>query len=171
MHVRKMLLIAAALIATVATSCASPEGAADAIYYGGPIVTMTREGDRVEALAVADGRILKLGTEADVMALKGTGTKLVDLNDRCLMPGFIDPHSHVLFQSLKFSTVNLDPYPIGDIKTIDRDNHFVIFDGELKLGFLNNVEQLFFIGHIDTGLHGSKRYCAIHCTCIQKARP
>ena len=34
------------------------------------------------------------------------------------MPGFIDAHSHVVQQSLKFSVVNLDPSPIGDVKTI-----------------------------------------------------
>ena len=35
-----------------------------------------------------------------------------------MMPGFIDPHSHVIQQSLKFSVVNLDPHPIGDVKSI-----------------------------------------------------
>ncbi|WP_027186307.1 amidohydrolase [Desulfovibrio inopinatus] len=91
---------------------------ADVIYFGGPIVTMVSDGAQVEALAVADGNIVATGSKKDVMALKGDETKLVDLKGKTLMPGFIDPHSHVSLQSAKFSTVNLDPVPIGDVKSI-----------------------------------------------------
>lgn len=92
--------------------------AADAVYYGGPIITMIRDGDQVEALAVRDGRIIATGREAEIMELRGPETALIDLDGRCLMPGFIDPHSHIFTQSVKFATIDLDPYPIGDIRTI-----------------------------------------------------
>jgi predicted amidohydrolase YtcJ len=91
---------------------------ADTIYHGGPVVTMKKDGDRVEALAVKDGKILVAGTKKDVDATKGPDTKVVDLKGNCLMPGFIDPHSHVVLQSVKFSTANLDPKPIGEVATI-----------------------------------------------------
>ena len=91
---------------------------ADTIYHGGPIVTMVKDGDRMEALAVKDGKILNAGPSSDVMSAKGPKTKVVDLKGRCLMPGFIDPHSHVVLQSVKFATVNLDPRPIGSIGSI-----------------------------------------------------
>jgi hypothetical protein len=100
---------------------------ADAIYHGGPIVTMTQEGERVESLAVQNGRIMTVGKLAEVLALKGPNTKLIDLGGKTLMPGFIDPHSHVAMQSAKFATANLDPKPIGeagsiaDIQRIMRD--------------------------------------------------
>jgi len=100
---------------------------ADAIYHGGPIVTMTQEGERVESLAVQNGRIMAVGKLAEVLALKGPNTKLIDLGGKTLMPGFIDPHSHVAMQSAKFATANLDPKPIGeagsiaDIQRIMRD--------------------------------------------------
>ena len=93
-------------------------GPADAIYFGGPIVTMTRDGDRVEALAVRAGRILAVGGRDVVWQHKGPATRMVDLEGRCLMPGFIDPHSHVVLQSVKFATCNLDPKPIGEIGSI-----------------------------------------------------
>lgn len=86
---------------------------ADTIYHGGPIVTMTRDGERVEALAVKSGTILAAGAMADVAKCRGPQTRIVDLGGKCLMPGFIDPHSHVVMQSVKFSTANLDPKPIG----------------------------------------------------------
>ncbi len=91
---------------------------ADAIYHGGPILTMTDEGGRVEALAVQNGRILVTGSLAAVMAKKGPDTKMIDLEGKTLMPGFFDPHSHVALQSAKFATANLDPKPIGEAGSI-----------------------------------------------------
>jgi hypothetical protein len=91
---------------------------ADAIYHGGPIVTMTQEGERVEALAVQNGCIMAVGKLGEVLALKGSNTKLIDLGGKTLMPGFIDPHSPVAMQSAKFATANLDPKPIGEAGSI-----------------------------------------------------
>lgn len=117
-------LLAGAALATVAAAAprafAEPAAAttAETIFHGGPILTMAKDGERAEALAVAGGKILRVGTLADVMATKGPGTRVVDLAGKCLMPGFVDAHSHVVAQSLKFATVNLDPKPIGDIASI-----------------------------------------------------
>ena len=94
------------------------EGPADRIFHGGPIVTMVKDGDRVEALAVRSGTILFAGSKAEAMKLKGSATEVVDLQGKCLMPGFVDPHSHVVLQSAKFATCNLDPKPIGEIGSI-----------------------------------------------------
>jgi predicted amidohydrolase YtcJ len=91
---------------------------ADTIYHGGSILTMVTDGDRTEALAVKDDRILAVGALSEVMAYKGTDTKVVDLKGKCLMPGFFDPHSHIVMQSVKFSTANLDPKPIGEAGSI-----------------------------------------------------
>ncbi|AFZ26517.1 putative TIM-barrel fold metal-dependent hydrolase [Cylindrospermum stagnale PCC 7417] len=91
---------------------------ADTIYFGGSILTMVADEDRVEALAVKAGKIVAAGSETEVMKLKGYNTGMVDLKGKCLMPGFIDPHSHVTMQSAKFFTVNLDPAPIGTVQSI-----------------------------------------------------
>ena len=96
----------------------SKDAKADAIYHGGPILTMTKDGDRAEALAVQNGHIMAVGTLAEVMATKGPNTKLIDLGGKTLMPGFFDPHSHLVMQSVKFSTANLDPKPIGEAGSI-----------------------------------------------------
>jgi predicted amidohydrolase YtcJ len=128
----------------------APEEFADTIYFGGPIVTMICDVDRVDALAVADGVILSTGSKDDVMTRKGAHTKLVDLNGNCLMPGFIDPHSHVTLQSAKFTTVNLDPYPIGDIKNIaDIQRKLKAYIEEQKLV---PGKWIFGWGYDDTGL-------------------
>ncbi len=94
------------------------DAAAETIFHGGPIVTMVKDGERAEALVVAGGRIVFVGAKADALKRKGPKTRVVDLGGRCLMPGFIDPHSHVVLQSAKFTTCNLDPKPIGAIGSI-----------------------------------------------------
>jgi predicted amidohydrolase YtcJ len=70
-------------------------------------------------LAVKASKIVAAGSLKSIEALKGANTKMVNLAGRCLMPGFIDPHSHVVMQSAKFAVANLDPYPIGAVKSIE----------------------------------------------------
>ena len=113
------------------------DGPADAIYHGGPMLTMVKDGDRAEALAVKDGRILAVGKKSEVMTCKGSETKLIDLDGKTIMPGFFDSHSHVVLQSVKFSTANLDPIPIGkagSIADIQRIMKSWIQDKKLKPG-------------------------------------
>lgn len=64
------------------------------IYYGGTIITMEGENDRPEALLEDRGMIRFVGSIAEAKAA-APGARLVDLGGRCLMPGFIDPHSHI----------------------------------------------------------------------------
>ena len=114
--------IAMAMLATTVLLMGSKVSAADepvdAIYFGGPIVTMIRDDDRVEALAVRDGTIIATGDKESVLSLQGPNTRMLDLQGRALLPGFIDAHSHVVQSTLKFAVVNLDPHPIGDVRTI-----------------------------------------------------
>lgn len=91
---------------------------ADAIYHGGTIITMKSENDRVEALAVHKGHILATGTLQEMKKFQDKRTKMIDLKGKTLMPGFIDPHSHLAIQSIKFSVANLDPKPIGEAGSI-----------------------------------------------------
>lgn len=115
-----MLVIGAKFPGEVkAVSRGSALGAkADTIYYNGTILPMTGAEDRAEALAVSNGQILKIGSKKTVMVTQGPATKVIDLAGKTLMPGFIDPHSHVALQSVKFSTANLDPKPIGEAGSI-----------------------------------------------------
>ena len=59
------------------------------------------------------------GSKSSVLSKKGKNTKIIDLKGKCLMPGFFDPHSHVVLQSVKFSVANLDPKPIGEAGSIE----------------------------------------------------
>jgi predicted amidohydrolase YtcJ len=65
------------------------------IFFGGPILTINDEQPKVEAMAIRDGRILAVGSRDDVFRHHTSRTRIVDLEGRALMPGFIDPHVHL----------------------------------------------------------------------------
>ncbi|HEY5729735.1 MAG TPA: amidohydrolase family protein, partial [Anaerolineales bacterium] len=69
---------------------------ADVIFHNGIILTMDEDLSVAEALAVKDGRIVAVGSEADVFASAGAQTELISLDGRVLMPGFVDAHTHLL---------------------------------------------------------------------------
>jgi predicted amidohydrolase YtcJ len=70
---------------------------ADAIYLGGDIVTMQGKAPHyVQALAVRDGKIAYAGKLADARKLQGPSTRVVDLQGKTLLPGFIDSHGHMI---------------------------------------------------------------------------
>lgn len=69
----------------------------DLILTNARIRTMDPANPRAEALAVADGALLAVGSAADVAALAGPGTRVVDLHGRAVMPGMIDSHTHGLW--------------------------------------------------------------------------
>ena len=88
--------------ALAASKGVNRDAKADSIYHGGPLLTMTRDGDLVEALAVKDGHILAVGKLADVMPRKGADTKVVDLGGKAL------EDEELRYQSLNFSLVNME---------------------------------------------------------------
>ena len=94
------------------------EALADVIYHDGTIITMADEAEPVEALAVAKGRILATGELAKVMAYKGADTRVVDLAGKTLLPGFIDPHSHIAGYELFWGIPDLSSPPISDVNSI-----------------------------------------------------
>lgn len=80
-----------------------------AVYAGGPILTMDDARPRAQAVAVRGGRILAVGDRDEVLAKAGRGARLVDLDGRALLPGFVDPHGHVSFVGLQAVSANLLP--------------------------------------------------------------
>lgn len=66
----------------------------DVVYHGGTIVTANEDFDVVEAVAVEDGRIVAVGSAADVRPHARSGTREVDLQGATMLPGFFDNHVH-----------------------------------------------------------------------------
>ncbi len=69
--------------------------AVQTIIVNGNVRTMDPHFPRVEALAIQDGRIVALGSTAEIRALAGAATRTIDAEGRLVLPGFHDTHLHV----------------------------------------------------------------------------
>ncbi len=67
----------------------------DLILFNGKIETMDSLNPRVEAVAVKNGNFIKVGSNDEVISLKASHTKVIDLKGSMVVPGFIDGHMHL----------------------------------------------------------------------------
>jgi predicted amidohydrolase YtcJ len=79
---------------------------ADIIFTGGRVHTVNQSNDIAEAVAVGGRYVLAVGSDAEVRALAGVGTREVGLHGRSLLPGFVDAHAH--FAGVGASQVAID---------------------------------------------------------------
>jgi predicted amidohydrolase YtcJ len=98
---------------------ASLPAKADLIIGNGTIVTMDPARPVAEAVAIAGALIIGVGTQAEIEArFAGPATRRLDLAGRTLLPGFIDPHSHIAQFVLTWGTPVLNPPPVGTVRAI-----------------------------------------------------
>ena len=94
---------------------------ADTLYLNANILTMDAQNTRAEALAVGNGFILAVGRNEEIKTLIGSRSKVIDVNSKVILPGFIDPHSHFLPAGMIYAhDVDLTSPPIGKIEDIDQ---------------------------------------------------
>jgi hypothetical protein len=127
-------------------------GEAEIIYKGGSILTMSDAQPRAEAVAVADGKVLAVGSAQEVMKLKSKDTQVIDLKDQAMIPGFVDAHGHVLMIGLQAMSANMLPEPDGEVndipalqgvlKTWAEKNEELVKEVNLILGFGYDDAQL-----------------------------
>ncbi|QJP11129.1 amidohydrolase [Pseudomonas multiresinivorans] len=80
---------------------------ADLILYNAKVFTAEPGQPLQQAVAVADGKVLQVGSNEDIRKLADSGSKQVDLGGKVLMPGFIDSHSHSIFGGLELISASL----------------------------------------------------------------
>ena len=73
---------------------AQPDNPADLIVQNGKVLTVDAKFSTAEAVAVRGGKIAAVGTNADVLKLKGPKTRVIDANGKTVMPGLYDSHTH-----------------------------------------------------------------------------
>jgi len=128
----------------------APHSAA-AIYYNGDIITM--DGDQpgyVEAVVVKDGKILFAGKKNEAATAAGEGHAMVDLAGKTMLPGFIDGHSHLTNYADGLMQADLNPPPIGKVKSIpdiiislqELRSRLKAGDGDLLVGFGYDADML-----------------------------
>src|SRR5881397_1983967 len=80
-----------------------PSTSTDLILHNGSVTTLDRSNPSATAVAIRDGKFLRVGTEADVMPLAGAATRVIDLEGRRVLPGLIDNHLHIIRAGLSFN--------------------------------------------------------------------
>ena len=121
-----------------------PEGPADFILFNGKVLTVDRNFTKVEALAVRGDRIIATGSNAEVRALAGSGTALVDLEGRTVIPGLVDAHHHFLNRAARaYFGVRLDFYSnVRDLVSSVGEKARAIGPGKLILSTAGNAIEL-----------------------------
>jgi predicted amidohydrolase YtcJ len=76
---------------------------ADLILVNGRFSTLDRANPAPAAVAIADGRFLATGTEAEMRALAGPQAQILDLGGRRAIPGLIDSHMHIIRGGLNYN--------------------------------------------------------------------
>ena len=79
----------------------------DLVLVNGKILTMDPGSTIAEALAVRDGKILAVGTNAAIKLLQGAQTQVIDLAGKTVVPGMIDTHAHFKAAGLAEYVVNM----------------------------------------------------------------
>lgn len=109
----------------------------DLILHNAAVWTVSDRVQQAQALAISDGRILALGTDAEMLALATARTKKIDLGGKRVTPGFYDAHAHpVMMGVLHLRQLALELDSIDAIKSAIRERAQKTPRGEWIIGFL-----------------------------------
>ncbi len=93
---------------------------ADFIFYGGDIITVNDQQPEAEAVAIKNGKIVFVGDKKEAFERRGEKTELIDLKGKTLMPGFIDPHTHIILDALITASVDVSPFKYKTIAEVNQ---------------------------------------------------
>ena len=123
---RRLLIVACIFLVVPILGCATRQGGptteseapADLIFQGDSILTVDPATPGAEAVAVRGDTIVAVGTKREIESLIGDETRVVELGDRALVPGFIDAHGHLGMVMQILDLVNASSPPVGPMNTI-----------------------------------------------------
>ena len=91
---------------------------ADLIFRNGNVITIDDARPTAEAVAVVGNRIARVGTNEEVRAEIGPGTRVVDLAGRTLLPGFNDNHTHPISFGIALSLIDARPTAVPTLASL-----------------------------------------------------
>ena len=110
---RQFLGVVAAAIPLLSFGKTEP----DIILHNGNIFTVNPKEPTAQAIAIAGGRLIAIGSNADILKMATGRTKKIDLGNKTVLPGFIDAHTHPAYSGIKhLKMVDCDLRSIKDIK-------------------------------------------------------
>ena len=96
---------------------ASSTQAVDLIFTG-TIITVDENQPTAEAVAVSGDKIVAVGNREAILELATDSTRMIDLGEHVLLPGFIDAHGHMAMYGSLVQMVNLSSPPVGPVKNM-----------------------------------------------------
>lgn len=112
MHRFRLLILAlAGFAAVLPPATARAQAYADTILVGGKVWTGNPSQPEAEAIAILDGRIAAVGSDAEVRRWAGPGTTTLELRGRRVVPGFNDAHVHFFDGGQGLASVQLRNAP------------------------------------------------------------
>jgi hypothetical protein len=106
------------------------------ILHNANIVTVSSGEPRAQAVAISRGRILAVGSDADVLHLGAADSRKIDLAGKTVLPGFIDAHSHPAMAGvMHLRMVDCDLRSITAIQAALRERASKTPAGQWVLGF------------------------------------
>ncbi|GGY47441.1 amidohydrolase [Pseudoduganella albidiflava] len=95
----KRLMLAAA----IAAAGTNTSMATDLIVTNAKVATMVKEGQFVQAVAIDNGKISAVGSNAQVLKKKTAATRVIDAGGRTVIPGLNDSHLHIIREGLNYN--------------------------------------------------------------------
>jgi predicted amidohydrolase YtcJ len=108
-------------VVLIAVSCTGrpPKEKAEILYFGGTILTMEDTAPQAEVVVLKNGKILFAGTKTEADRYTDDKTKIINLEGRVLLPGFIDVHGHFTSRAGMMQAIDLFPEPYGTVNSIE----------------------------------------------------
>jgi predicted amidohydrolase YtcJ len=108
----------------------------DVILYNANILTIDEAQPRAQAVAIAGGRFLAVGSNDDVRHLSRPGTRQLDIGGKTIVPGFIDAHTHPSYAGIRhLRWVDCDLRSIAEIQNAIRERAAKTPAGDWVIGF------------------------------------
>ena len=98
--------LALCLVVTLMSGCESkvtPKMQADMVFYNGNVYTVDQQTPTAQAVAIRDGKIIAVGSDADVLNVASERTQRIDLQGKMLLPAFGDAHVHPVYGGLAYA--------------------------------------------------------------------
>ena len=137
------------IILILLSSCQNKDFA-DLIIYGGTIYTVDSTNSKIESVAIKDGIIYETGDLNKINSLRDQNTKIIDLDGKTMIPGFIEGHAHIMGTGYNLKNLDLlNTTSYDEIIEIVKNKANELNEGEWIVGrgwhqdkWLNSPEKL-----------------------------
>lgn len=119
MFYSKIILTVMITFSTLLTKQSAIAESIERIYFNGKIFTADSTQPYARAMAIKDGYIFAVGSDEEILSYKSANTELLDLQNKLVLPGLIDAHSHAIIGALAELSPNLQDEEI-DLITLQQ---------------------------------------------------